>query len=215
MANQPTTRPSGHRPEPTRRTPGQLGPRALRIGMRTTLLAPLLAGATVALTKDTGTRLGAFAPLFVGVALATLLPWGRIAAGPRGAPLLVTWAVVNVLVVTVAGWATEGSGSGLLPMYAILIVFFAAAFPPPARLGLLVLALAGYAVVLALSDWDPLPLALLATLAVLANFLTRELRRPIAAHRDAQVRSERRWATAAAVSAAARDLTLADPRSVL
>jgi RNA polymerase sigma factor (sigma-70 family) len=58
-------------------------------------------------------------------------------------------------------------------------------------------------------------LAVLAVLAVLANLLVGQLKRQTAAHREARVESERRWALLAVVSAAARQMSAVEPMAVL
>lgn len=219
MAAQPAIRAAERRPVEAEQVPAPLGPRALRIGMRTTLLAPLAAAASVGLASRGDTDLGSFAPLFVliaiAAALATLLPWDRLFRTVWGMRILYGWAGLNILLITVASWATGGSGSSLLLLYAIMIVFFAVLFPPRAQVAFLVFALGCYTVVLASSEWEPLPLIMLGTLGFLANYLSREMKKRMAAHREARLESERRWAVVAAVSAAARDMTTTDPRRVL
>lgn len=193
--------------------------RTLRIGMQTTLVAPLAAAAAVVLATRSGVRTGELGAIFVAVAaaglLATLLPWDRLFRAGWGMRVLYAWAAVNILLITFGVWATGGARSNLLFLYALTTVFFSIAFPPAAQVTFLVFTLAASAIALGLSTWDPLPLAVLLVLAFLANFLSRELKQQMAAHAEARRESERRWALVAVVSAAARNMSTMEPREVL
>ena len=115
-----------------------LGPRALRIGLRTTLLAPLAAAASVgAIVEGDGPGLGSFLPLFlvlvaVGVVVA-FLPWDRLHGTPSGRRILLVWAILDILLITVAGRATGAMGAALPLAYAVTFVFFAVEHSCPTR----------------------------------------------------------------------------------
>ena len=201
-------------PRAQRRTES-LGPRALRIGLRTTLLAPLGAAASVAVFGDEGPGLGSLLPLFLALvavgAVVAFLPWDRLHGTPTGSRILLVWAVLDCLLITVAGRATGATDAALPLAYAVTFVFFAVVLSPGAQVAYLCLMLACFGVVSA-STFEPLSFLMLAIVGVVAIFLARELRRRIAAHERARKGAERRWAVVASVSSAARD---AEPRRVL
>jgi signal transduction histidine kinase len=219
MATQPATPvperrsvPAGHPLEP-------LGPRALRVGLRTTLLAPLGAAASVALVGDQAPGLGSLLPVFVAIVVAgavvAFLPWNRLHGTTVGRRVLHGWAVLNVLLITLAGASIGGADAALPLAYAVTIVFFAVLLSPRAQLVYLAFLLACYGRVMASSGFELLPLLMLGILGLLASFLSAELRRRIAAHERARVESERRWAVVGKVSSVARDMAATEPRRVL
>ena len=199
----------------TQRLTESLGPRALRIGLRTTLLAPLAAAASVAILGGDGPGLGSFLPLFLGLVavgvVVAFLPWDRLHGTPTGRRILLVWAILDVLLITVAGRATGATDAALPLAYAVTFVFFAVALMPNAQVACLCFMLVCYGVVTA-STFEPLSFLMLAIVGVVSIFLARELRRRIAAHERARTGAERRWAVVASVSSAARD---AEPRRVL
>src|SRR6266545_4521208 len=153
--------------------------RTLTIGMRMTLLSPLVSAAALVIARRANVEMGPFGLIFVAI------------------------------------WATGGSSSPLMFQYALTTMFFAVAFSPTAQIILLGLTVASYSVAVGASKWDPMLLAVLAVLAVLANLLVGQLKRQTAAHREARVESERRWALLAVVSAAARQMSAVEPMAVL
>jgi signal transduction histidine kinase len=219
MATQPATPVSERRPVPAGHPLEPLGPRALRVGLRTTLLAPLGAAASVALVGDEGPGLGSLLPVFVAIvvvgAVVAFLPWSRLHGTTLGLRIVHGWAVLNVLLITLAGVSVGGADAALPLAYAVTIVFFAVLFSPRAQLAYLAFLLACYGVVMASSDFELLPLLMLGVLGFLASFLSAELRRRIAAHERARVESERRWAVVGTVSSVARDMAATEPRRVI
>jgi len=195
-----------------------LGPRALRVGLRTTLLAPLAAAASVAIFGGDGPGLGSFMPLFLGLvavgAVVAFLPWERLHGTPTGSRILLVWAVLDVVLITIAGRATDVSDGALPLAYAVTFVFFSVVLSPGAQVAYLCFMLACYGVVSA-SNFGPLSFLMLAIVGVLAIFLSRELRQRITAHERARKGSERRWAVVGTVSSAARDVSGAEVRRVL
>src|SRR6266508_4638157 len=193
--------------------------RTLTIGMRMTLLSPLVAAAALVLARRAKVEMGPFGLVFVAVAvsagLATLLPYERLFRKGWGMVALYVWSVVNLTLIAVGVWATGGSSSPLMFQYALTTVLFAVAFSPPAQIILLGLTVASYSVAVGASKWDPMLLAVLAVLAFLANLLVGQLKRQTVAHREARVESERRWALLAVVSAAARQMSAVEPMAVL
>ena len=219
MAGEPVTPARERRPGGPGRMPEPLGPRALRVGLRTTLLAPLGAAASVALLGGDGPGLGPWLGIFLGLvivgAIVAFLPWDRLQGTDIGRRIVHAWAALNVLLITLAGWSAGANDPSLPLGYAVAIVFFAILLSSRAQLGYLALLLACYAVVLVPAGFEPLPFAMLAVLGVLASYLTGELRRRLAAHDSARVAAQRRWAVVGAVSSVARDKTAAEPRRVL
>lgn len=185
--------------------------RTLRVGMRVTLLAPLAAAAMFVLATRARLDLGGYGLVLTGLAvaaaLATLLPWDRLLATRGGMRLLAVWAVTALGMVTVGVWATGGTHSPLVLLYALTTVFFAVAFSPRGQVALLAMTLVAYGIVLRATDQGPLPLIVLSVLTFLAGFLVQEIRVQVRAAWDARAEADRRWALLATVSAAARDMS--------
>ena len=195
--------------------------RTLTIGMRTILLAPLLSAAVLVVGRRTHVEMGPFGLVFVAAAviagLTTLLPHERLFRIREGTPVVFAWSVVNLALIAVGIWATGGSGSPLVFLYALTTLFFAVAFTPRTQAVLFAISVASYWVALGAgaSSWNFLNLAVLAVLAFLANLLVGQLKNQTAAHREARLESERRWALLAVVSAAARDMSAVESPVVL
>jgi len=191
----------------------------MRIGMRTTLLAPLVAAAALVLSRRSDVEMGPFGLVFVAVAvsagLATLLPYERLFRMGWGMWILYTWSVVNLALIAIGIWVTGGSSSPLMFLYALTTLFFAVAFTPGVQAIFLVLTVVSYSVAVDASRWDPMHLAVLAVVAFLANLLVGQLKRQTASHKEARMESERRWALLAMVSAAARQMSAVEPLAVL
>jgi len=191
----------------------------LMIGMRTTLLVPLFLVAALVLARRADVQMGPLGLVFVAVAvsagLATLLPYERLFRMGWGMSVLYAWSVVNLALIAIGIWVTGGSSSPLMFLYALTTLFFAVAFTPRVQGIFLALTVASYWVALGASRWDPLHLAVLAVLAFLANLMVGQLKRQTAAHSDARIESERRWALLAVVSAAARQMSAVEPLAVL
>jgi signal transduction histidine kinase/DNA-directed RNA polymerase specialized sigma24 family protein len=191
----------------------------MSIGMRTILLVPLLSAAVVVVGRRTDVEMGAFGSVFVIAAvcagLATLLPYERLFRTRWGMPVVFAWSVVNLALIAIGVWATGGSGSPLVFLYALTTLFFAVAFTPRMQVVFFVLSVASYWAALGASRWNPVNLAVLGVLAFLANLLVGQLKSQTVAHREARLESERRWALLAVVSAAARDMSAVEPLVVL
>ncbi len=193
----------------------------LSLGMRTILLAPLLSAAVLVVGRRTDVEMGPFGSVFVAAAiiagLATLLPHERLIRIRRGTPFVFAWSVVNLALIAVAIWATGGSGSPLVFLYALTTLFFAVAFTPRTQAVLFAISVASSWVAqgASASSWNLLNLAVLAVLAFLSNLLVGQLKSQTIAHREARLESERRWALLAVVSAAARDMSAVEPLVVL
>lgn len=219
MATQPVLELLRRRPDEAQHVPGPLGSRALRIGLRTTLLAPLGAAAAVAFVANQDPKAGSFVGLVVVIAIlgiaVTFLPWDRLAGSAWGRQVLYVWAGLDLLLITLAGWSAAGVEAALPLGYAVTIVFFAVVFPIRAQAAYLAAMLACYAAVLQSSEFELLPFAMLAVVGGLACFLSREVRARIDAVDRARVAAERRWSVTALVAATVRDHPDAEPAAVL
>ena len=219
MATQPVLEFLRRRPDEAQHVPGPLGSRALRIGLRTTLLAPLGAAAAVALVAGQDPKAGAFVPLVVAIAIlgiaVTFLPWDRMAGSTWGRQVLYIWAGLDLLLITLAGWSAAGVDAALPLGFGVTIVFFAVVLPIRGQAAFLVAMLACYAAVLLSTGFELLSFAMLAALGTLACFLSREVRKRIDAVDRARVAAERRWAVTSLVAATVRDHPDADPAAVL
>jgi signal transduction histidine kinase/DNA-directed RNA polymerase specialized sigma24 family protein len=187
--------------------------------MRTILLVPLLSAAVLVVGRRTDVEMGPFGLAFVTVAvaagLATLLPYERLFRTRWGMRVVFAWSVVILTLIASGIWATGGSRSPLVFLYALTTLFFAVAFTPRAQAIFFALSVGSYWAALGASRLNPVNLAVLAVLAFLANLLVGQLKRQTAAHREARLESERRWAVLAVVSAAARDMSAVEPLVVL
>src|SRR5215211_3640810 len=219
MASQPADPLAGRQPVRDADPLEPLGPTAIRIGLRTTLLVPLAAAASVALLADDGPGLGSllvpFLALVVGGGVVAFLPWDRLHGTATGGSIIHGWAALNVVLTALAGWSAGGAEGVLQLAYALTIVFFAVTLSPRVQLAYPAFLLACDALMLFSSRFDPVPLAMLWVLGVLASFLSREVRRRLASHERARVEAERRWSVVGSVSKVARDVSASEPRRVL
>src|SRR5919106_3347208 len=193
--------------------------RTLNLGMRTILLVPLFSASALVLARGTDVEMGPFGLVFVVVAvaagLATLLPYDRLFRVGWGMQVVFAWSVVNLVLIAIGIWATGGSSSPLAFLYALTTLFSVVAFTPRVQAVFLALTVASYSVALGASGWNSTNVVILGVLAFLANLLVGQLKRQTAAHREAHLESERRWALLAVVSAAARQMSAVEPTIVL
>lgn len=191
----------------------------LRIAMRTTLLAPLVAAAMLVLVRRGDAIMGPFAFVFMAfaasAAAATLVPSDRFFRTRWGMVGLSVWSAVNLLMIAVGVWTTGGTDSPLVFLYALTTLFFAVAFSTAVQIALFVLTVGTHVTIVGASAWDPLHVGVLAVLAFLANLLVGQLKRQMTAHQAARLESERRWALLAVVSAAGRRMNAVEPLTVL
>lgn len=193
--------------------------RTLNLGMRTILLVPLFSASALVVARGTDVDMGPFGLVFVVVAvaagLATLLPYERLFRVGWGMPVVFAWSVVNLVLIAIGIWATGGSSSPLAFLYALTTLFSVVAFTPRVQAVFLALTVASYSVALSASGWNSMNVVILGVLAFLANLLVGQLKRQTAAHKEAHLESERRWALLAVVSAAARQMSAVEPTIVL
>lgn len=191
----------------------------LNMGMKTILLVPLFSASALVLARGTDVEMGPFGLVFVVVAvaagLATLLPYDRLFRVGWGMPVVFAWSVVNLVLIAIGIWATGGSNSPLMFLYLLTTLFSVVAFTPRVQAVFLALTVASYSVALGASGWNSMNVVILGVLAFLANLLVGQLKRQTAAHREAHLESERRWALLAVVSAAARQMSAVEPMIVL
>ena len=205
--------------EEIQHVPGPLGSRALRFGLRATLLAPLGAAAAVTVFADENAKAGSFVPLAVAITIlgivVSFLPWDQMAGSAFGRRVLHVWAGLDLVLITLAGWSATGADLVLPLSYAVTIVFFAMVFPPRSQAVYLGAMLASYLVVQLSTDFELLPFVMLAILGGLSCFLSLELRRRTALHETARIEAERRWAVVGAVATTARAAEVSNPVEVL
>jgi RNA polymerase sigma factor (sigma-70 family) len=125
------------------------------------------------------------------------------------------WSVVNLVLIAIGIWATGGSSSPLMFLYALTTLFSVVAFTPRAQVVFLALTVSSYSVALGASSWNSMNVVILGVLAFLANLMVGQMKRQTTAHKEAHLESERRWALLAVVSAAARQMSAVEPQVVL
>ncbi|HUR23547.1 MAG TPA: EAL domain-containing protein [Acidimicrobiales bacterium] len=157
-----------------------------------------------------------------GAFIISRLPWERLLNRPRGNRYLYTWAVLDILLITVAISMTGHGSSELFFLYALTTVFFAASYPLLSQVLLLLFTCAVYTVVLTLDGFEHVASAAmavriggLALLAFIASFLSRELLRQMREHGEARTESESRAGLLAMVASASRSMSTLDPEQVL
>ena len=104
MFEQPVPSEVTRRSEEVQHVPGPLGSRALRFGLRATLLAPLGAAAAVTVFADENAKAGSFVPLVVAITIlgvaVSFLPWDEMAGSVFGKRVLHVWAGLDLLLIT-------------------------------------------------------------------------------------------------------------------
>jgi signal transduction histidine kinase len=157
--------------------------------------------------------IGLLAVAAAGGALVALLPWKRLFTRGTGVLFMYAWSAADILLVSGALAVTGGGRSELFLIYALTTVFFGA-YPVRGQVSLLLLTLVSYLGTVALTGWNLtavalfVRLAMLALLALLASFLSRELMGQMEAENEARERAERWASLLASVTAAGREMTL-------
>ena len=175
------------------------------------------AAAAVAIVAGQDPKAGAFVPLVVAIAVPgspSRSCRDRMAGSAWGRQVLYVWAGLDLLLITLAAWSAAGVDAALPLGYGVTIVVFAVVFPIRGQAAFLAAMLACYTGVLLSTEFEFLPLAMLATLGAPACFLSREVRRRIDVDGE-RVAAERRWAVTSLVAATVRDRPDADPAAVL
>ena len=199
--------------------------RTVGIAVRSTVLA-LVALVAYAFLPGHGEIMGTgyaalIAAAAVGCFVMSRLPWPRLFDRGLGIRFLYAWSLMDIVLVTIAVAVTGHAQSDLYLIYAMTTIFFAASYPPRGQVALLGATVACYLLELALSGWDIggavvfMRLAVMALVAFMASWLSRELMGEMAGHVSSLAESEKRAAMLAMVAGAARSMSTLDSERVL
>jgi len=200
--------------------------RGVRIGVQMTFMLLGMLAAYSLLPGHYPVDGRAFAVLLLAAAdgafIISRLPWEQLLTRPTGNRYLYAWAVLDILLVTVAISMTGHADSELFYLYGLTTVFFAASYPLVGQVALLAFTSASYTGILALDGLENTTAATmtvrlggLALVAFVASFLSRELVRQIREHGEARTESESRAGLLAMVASASRSMSTLDPEQVL
>ncbi|HUP68243.1 MAG TPA: EAL domain-containing protein [Acidimicrobiales bacterium] len=200
--------------------------RGVRIGVQMTFMVLGMLGAYALLPGHHPVDGRAYTILLLAAAdgafIISRLPWAQLLTRPTGNRYLYAWAMLDILMITVAVSMTGHAESELFFLYALTTVFFAASYPPLGQVVLLVFTFAGYTIVLALDGMEKITAATLTVrigglglVAFVASFLSRELLRQMREHGKARTESESRAGLLAMVASASRSMSTLDPEQVL
>jgi K+-sensing histidine kinase KdpD len=154
-----------------------------------------------------------------GGACIAVLPWARLFE-TTGMRFLYVWSVADIVLISFAVAATGGGRSDLFLLYTLTTFFFVASYPPIAQLALLIFTAASYTAVMILTGWQITAgalvarLSILAVLAYLAGYLSKELLDRVQSEAAARQEADERAAFMSGVVKAGRDMTL-DPSQVV
>jgi K+-sensing histidine kinase KdpD len=154
-----------------------------------------------------------------GGACIAVLPWSRLFE-TTGMRFLYVWSVADIVLISFAVAATGGGRSDLFLLYTLTTFFFGASYPPIAQLALLIFTAASYTAVMILTGWQITAgalvarLSILAVLAYLAGYLSKELLDRARSEAAARQEADERAAFMSGVVKAGRDMTL-DPSQVV
>jgi len=154
-----------------------------------------------------------------GGACIAVLPWARLFE-TTGMRFLYVWSVPDIVLISFAVAATGGGRSDLFLLYTLTTFFFVASYPPIAQLALLIFTAASYTAVMILTGWQITAgalvarLSILAVLAYLAGYLSKELLDRVQSEAAARQEADERAAFMSGVVKAGRDMTL-DPSQVV
>ena len=172
--------------------------RTVRVGIAATWIAVVGLGSFLLLSSDGSLDrplfIGVLAAALAGAAVVSFLPWPRLLSTPWGMPTLYAWSVLDIVLITLLIEASGGGRSVVFVMYALTTVFFSASYPRSAQAALLVFTLFCYLAGSALGGWHVnaaglvLRFSILASLAYIVSYLSRELieRNALLADRIAQ-----------------------------
>ncbi len=147
------------------------------------------------------------------------LPWARLIE-TTGMRYLYVWSVADIVLISFAVAATGGGRSDLFLLYTLTTFFFVASYPPIAQLALLIFTAASYTAVMIVTGWQITAgalvarLSILAVLAFLAGYLSKELLDSVQSEAAARGEADERAALMSGVVKAGRDMTL-DPTQVV
>lgn len=159
--------------------------RTVRVGITATWIAVAGLGAFLLLSSpdsvDRQLFMGVLAAALAGAAVISVLPWERLLHSSLGMPALYAWSVLDIVLITLLVEASGGGDSVVFVMYALTTVFFSASYPRAAQVGLLVFTLVCYLVGSSVGEWHVdaagvvLRFSILASLAYIVSYLSREL----------------------------------------
>ena len=175
--------------------------RAVRIGVLMTLVVlaclivfPFLPGHE---PLDMWPYVGIVAAAAVGVLVVARLPWRSLFEAGVGERAVSAWSVFDIALITLAVVFTGKGRSELWILYTLTTVFFAASTPPRAQIVLLAGTVAAYISTIAALGLHVttavlfLRMSILALVAMLASFLSRELLGEMTGHLGARREAER------------------------
>src|SRR4029077_10690943 len=93
----------------------------------------------------------------VGAIAVATIPWATVRSTRALSLWMYSWAVSDIVLVTIAVALTGGHRSGLFVLYYLTTLFVASAFPRPAQAALLCLTLVGYAAAVGAGGWSAAP----------------------------------------------------------
>src|SRR6185503_10862106 len=117
-----------------------------------------------------------------------------------------------IVLVSFAVAATGGGRSDLFLLYTLTTLFFVASYPPIAQIALLIFTAASYSIVLVVTGWEITTgalvarLSILAVLAYLAGYLSKELLSRVQAEAAARDEANDRAGLMSGVVKAGRDM---------
>ena len=136
----------------------------------------------------------------LGAILVSLLPWRRLFEHGLGIGFMYAWSVLDIILITFLIAFAGDSHMEVFFLYAFTTLFFAASYPIPGQIVLLVFTLTCYLTVMGIQGWPietpdlAARLGLLLVLAYMASFLARELQHEMREASEARDESDRRAA---------------------
>ena len=167
----------------------------IRVGVQSTLLIFAVAAVTLfAIAPQDqmplGTTLSLLIASSVGLAMVLLMPWERLLGSALGAWSFVAWSVFDIVLISLAIYATGNASSELFYLFGLTTTLFAISYSPRVQAAFLGSTVVAYSAVAAALGWSVdtgvfvLRLAILGALAILAHFLSRELTRLLSGQHD-------------------------------
>ncbi len=192
--------------------------RAVRVGIVVTILTVLSLAVTLVLPGAEDLRSPFYLAVLVagalGGALVAVLPWAHLFERGIGLRFLYAWSAADITLISTAIVAARGRVPELFVVYALTTVFFGAAYPPRAQVGLLVFTFAAYLSALVIVGWHVdasalfLQLSMLGILALLTYFLSSDLLRATSSSEHARAEAERWAGMLSSVAESARRMSL-------
>jgi signal transduction histidine kinase len=168
----------------------------VRIGVNATLLILAVVGTVVFVFRPnvdeipTAQSVSLLLAAVLGVATVTVVPWERLIGTRIGTWYMHGWGVLDIVFIALAITVHGGPSSELFYLYGLTTTLFAITHSPRIQAAYLGITAALYMAVVWVDGWHvaastvALRLALLTALALMANFVSRELRRLLDAQHD-------------------------------